>query len=1262
MADDIKQTLGFDATQAIDTLQKLDQLLVSLNTRFGTVANTLQSFNVTAGKTVAALKQIRSAADDAAASMGKVNATKIPGGGAATGTSRQGTSRGSNKRLLTGQDASDVMDAFMKGGGQAAQAAADQINKATKSVKASTASNLGSAQANVQKLTVTWATLARVVQTQLIVRALSQLRNAFSETATDAIAFQKQLALITTIDDSGRSLGQLSDSVRSVSDQFNIPLLETASGLYQTISNQIGDAGESMQFLGEAAKFAKATNSSVADSVDLLSGALKSFNLDITDTDRVSSVFFKTIDLGRISADQLANSFAQVGPAAGQLGVEVEQLGATIAAISIRGANTPQTLTQFRNILTALVKPTVAMKQALRDFNFESAESAIKTLGLDGVLRLVSKSANGSKEALADMLPNVRGLNGVAALTGDNLETLANNIKEMQEAGEKFTDSKFFQAINTDAEKVTSQINKLKNAFTVDLGQALLKTIADFAEFTGGVDNFTNIIKSSGPAILGLGTSLLSVAAAMKIAAAAGVGLAGSLGLLLLIPAAQGLGKSLGQFIDTKIFEKQFAGLKALQDKHAQDIKDLTETLEKESDKQNKADEDRVQKVRNATLATTGSYLNFRDIAITANSALVKNTKSSVDEIVHAFDRLADAQRDAAVGAKEIQKQSAERVTGLQDRLSGIGFESQTQGLSEAQKVFALSKKSAELASQASSTLAIAGGDQDKINRGLALFQQSQKAAESAQSVADKVGDVGLEARARNQLKDTINAQVDAEHKLSQSQNQRITALNKESNLTKGILDRVREQAEIVKANTGQFDTDNQPFSPQEQKRRADARGNALKNLIDLSKQIDPQKLKQLGLTDFVNQFEQSLTKEPIRLAFTIENETDRIKAQLQQAFSHFSLQLKAVADVDVKQLEKVLGKEAGSLQTPDQVFAGLDEAAAAADQIRRNLDKAVIGTEQEKNLRSEIDNIFAKISQLKASREQVQSEVAKSARSNFDAVVSLLTAVSQKSKVTKEDIDLAGNAVKSFNENIRGQDANTRISFNSSADALDLMLQKLIDIQNVQKKQTELPQVQAQQQQLQLLDDIQQRIQQSGLAGQLTTAGQNLSSGAAALSDAQIPAQSIALQAQIAGGALETGANAWIRAASVSFATPSAAPVNAAFGGLIQGFKTGGFVKSLRYFNNGGFAPKGTDTIPAMLSPGEFVVNAQSTRKFFSQLQAINSGAQPVYRADGGPLSTTTIGDVNIHVNGSQEPKRTAREVMAEFNRQTRRGASRLR
>lgn len=81
--------------------------------------------------------------------------------------------------------------------------------------------------------------------------------------------------------------------------------------------------------------------------------------------------------------------------------------------------------------------------------------------------------------------------------------------------------------------------------------------------------------------------------------------------------------------------------------------------------------------------------------------------------------------------------------------------------------------------------------------------------------------------------------------------------------------------------------------------------------------------------------------------------------------------------------------------------------------------------------------------------------------------------------------------------------------------------------------------------------------------------------------------------------------------------------PVRLGHGGLVQYFADGGHV---------GFAPRGTDTIPAMLSKGEFVVNAQATKANLNLLHQINRSKSPVYLSTGGMVPDRTD---KIHGDG---------------------------
>jgi hypothetical protein len=119
-----------------------------------------------------------------------------------------------------------------------------------------------------------------------------------------------------------------------------------------------------------------------------------------------------------------------------------------------------------------------------------------------------------------------------------------------------------------------------------------------------------------------------------------------------------------------------------------------------------------------------------------------------------------------------------------------------------------------------------------------------------------------------------------------------------------------------------------------------------------------------------------------------------------------------------------------------------------------------------------------------------------------------------------------------------------------------------------------------------------------------------------------------------------------WSVASASTMAQSPAPPMMAAHGGTAWKFLAGG-------------GPVGTDVIPAMLSPGEMVINAASARKFAAQLTAINAGVQPVYRNEGG--SVTNIGDINVTVTGGGTSRQTARSIAAELRRELRRGTATL-
>ena len=84
---------------------------------------------------------------------------------------------------------------------------------------------------------------------------------------------------------------------------------------------------------------------------------------------------------------------------------------------------------------------------------------------------------------------------------------------------------------------------------------------------------------------------------------------------------------------------------------------------------------------------------------------------------------------------------------------------------------------------------------------------------------------------------------------------------------------------------------------------------------------------------------------------------------------------------------------------------------------------------------------------------------------------------------------------------------------------------------------------------------------------------------------------------------------------------------------GGAMGLARGGMV----YASRGMFIPRGTDTVPAMLTPGEFVVNRASVNRGnnLQILRAINNGSQAPAPAAGSAATMNQGGQVGYYNNG---------------------------
>ena len=609
-----------------------------------------------------------------------------------------------------------------------------------------------------------------------------------------------------------------------------------------------------------------------------------------------------------------------------------------------------------------------------------------------------------------------------------------------------------------------------------------------------------------------------------------------------------------------------------------------------------------------------------------ANSKLVANATNGLGRILDAREGLVAALAKASNDAVEFARDSQSRIGGLGELQGDRDFQFKTSGLSEAERVLALTKRANDIAQNAAAWIQNGSilGDEKQIENGVRLFGKAQQTGEVALSAAGKSSDA--QRKVYNSLRGITTLQISAEQQLIETQKQRFQQIEAERKKQREITDEIKRQTEIALENTGEFDQSGKQFNLEEQLERQLKRQNALKEIATSALSSDSLNAAgALGIAEFVAKFQDDLSRKPLQLQFEINQASDKIKADLAKSFENFKLNV----GVNIEQLSEVVGRD---LVTPDQVAQAQEEATKLAAEIRKKIDDAMALGAKASDLQSELDEALAGVEATSGRRADPRTgQTGQDANAEFNGITQMLADIVKKGDLTKESLQTVIDKRNEFSEKIEANDTflgDLSKSFSTGVEQFDSALriaQQLIEIQKQLPKEAPA----ALNEQLARLDAVLGKDP----AGQFGGAQQ-------AMAGSVSSAQAIA--------------TAWERSAAAAERTARAAAsgggsaTNQAFGGMM-------------HLAAGGSA-RGIDTIPAMLSPGEFVMNAKSSRRFYAQLQAMNAGQTPAYREQGG--SVTTVGDTNVSINvaGGPTPLDTARETMKLFNRISRQGTGRLR
>jgi TP901 family phage tail tape measure protein len=1136
-----------------------------------------------------------------------------------------------------------------------------------------------------ENLTISAAGILRLAESQVIRQGIRALIDLFAEGVRSAVEFSVSIARIQTVAQQANiSTQQWVDSLSLLSGKFATLQADVASAAYIALQSQLVKGKDTTDLLATALKLGEVVNVSAADSVRLLTGTLQAYRLPASDAERVSAIFFKTIQSGQVDAKELAENFGRIGSTASVMGVKLEEVAAAITTLTQRGVKFSDAAALISTLLSKAQKPTEELQKLFIQLGAASGENLIGKEGFGGFLKLLDKQAQEGNTRLGELLGQFKAVRAAANLTGGAFDDFNNNLSRIQNGADDF--DKASQTVKASlGRNVQSEFTKVRNFFTNEFGPRFLSGLVEISNFIGGDEGMVGAIKRLGAAIATAAVSL----AAFKVAALglSGFGLVGlGIGAGVALGGAASIFNPIGPS-GTDVSRKAANDEKARQDAAANDSAGRA---------QKRADADLVAATRESYNSRYKILLEYTSRVVQVADILKKRSIDNLKDIEEAVkvsgktftdsirEKLADLRRDITE-ARTLIKQSLRISEDLprqgsnaifQEKLKfAFGGEEGFGGLViNDQKAALIKNRIIELTNLAREEFK--KGTKESVEEARRLFTDAQKLETQLfteqTEIRRKVGEqqiargtaptdsafqrsVGPDGKVRYEF--TVQTAV-IEERINNLTRERLAL---EANFRKEQEARKKNLEEQAQAERDRLRTITQLLEQAGKFKVTDDQGKVKKEYKD-----DPQLAAR--------QFDEIVTK--IRAATKDEEFVKQF-----QLFGDLYRQRIAVVQAVEAQItaERATAYQTRAVQDAQAAQATITAQQGILAAARRQLNEA----------KQELEGFLAVINQKALNKATGTSD------NPFGAVLSAFrsNSIDDNTDANNGKTTLAFNAAKAKEAEVLA--AREALSTQQTVANAEILVQKLRELRTATedyiKARTGLSQEQLKgtllpgdrgpnapsvetrlnsgvQNGVNILNSLKaiEQAQATLRATQERAAGldqtfQGIPESLRALGPISTETQrALSTDLQNIGGDVNKLINKYRELQITIQGLNQALPERRGNRAEAEGQLMGGLMLP-KYFNSGGvsWTPRGSDQIPAMLAKDEFVVNAQATRKFLPQLQAINQMQQPSYYNHGGQVNN--VGDIHVHVTGGNTPQATIHQIAAGLRRELKRGTVRL-
>lgn len=1101
----------------------------------------------------------------------------------------------------------------------------------------------------------------------------------------------------------GLAFNHLGAEIRALSDNTGIKQIDLAAAGVELFTQRATTGAEAFNLLRTSIQLSQSTLSTTEESATALSRTLNSFSLANAEATQTSAILFRTTQLTSSKIADVGEAFVHTSQSAKALGIDLQTVAGFIATLGSNGFTASESATLLDGILAKLLKPTKELQETFRQLGVDSGEQLLSRFGgLTGALEALVNVAGGDNSKLEELVGGLKQLKAFLAATGDGLQDLKRNTDDVSNSIGNFGKAATDSTANAGA-KIKKEFETIANFFSKDIGSNLT---AAFQTISFGTVSLSTAVKyltgvvglgavawaiyrvgtiSANAAALVLQPTLLADTIAarnltVQMQASATTALfwksallavGGAASILAVTLLALGSGASFfsgGQFDFTantegiqRTIDLTFAAREQLAHADEQARANSKHLDDKEFD-------DRVsglQKYISAVTILGHDAINALQTQERQISEVLKlNSELVLEDLKVA---LSDLKRDASQAKSEIdaskkaqagfggklddkffdhalkfEQNPFNSLTLLTDRRKRILSEiTATENSADKASIDATRKKFDTLEKL----------NEDRSNkiaeitrkRAQVAIEQGDKSFERIDQITGKpVNEVPINVTEfqKEELR-IVSSRAAYEEKIRNLllDQEKITRrkIIAETITQKGIENSIKKLTEFsIFDSKGNIEKRFRGKTPEEGINKAltefDRQQTKVKELIgpdafkqldefaalgekrktisaqaELAIKLDAQKNNAEELANFRKKTEEEITilEKKKKASFDasdkaiqeIQDQIEILRATSQKTLAIATPLFTAGKKIGFGEGRGPIGLAIAEQQKFKDASLAADAALQAANSDRNDPEKLKKLNEAIVNLASAYDRLGAAASKIGVGDRLNEVKPASGAQSAITAL--------EKFQELQKSAAILGSGI------------NDRKELDSKIDSRSDSLKTAKD--RLQEAETELSRY------AELSEQANKRVGESFGStnrdiGQLIGSIEALSKSISELSKIKINVPRIP-------GIQNVG--------------------DFTQGGEAKNYATGGPV----------FSPSGTDTIPAMLSPGEYVWDANTTRQFYPLISAIHArSASPVYKASGG--SVTNIGDINLNISGGGTAEQTTRDIVYRIRRELRRGA----